>query len=444
MPIVIFGQQEVRVELSKKLITTNENFSIKVTIRNSEKWEVKDFPTIQGFTKGGISTTHSVDKQKITTHSVSQNYAVSKEGSFKILPFSIFVNGEEVKANGESIIVTTPKDESGIEGENDVLNAKNINTKSNAFLALSVDKDKVFVGEGVKVTIGFYVSKNNTVEMKFPNDLELQLGAMSKKIQSSDCLEERLLITDLKKTDTELNGKKYDLWKIFEAIYYPLNDKPISFPPLTLKMTRIKNNEANESLPYISNSLIIKALNLPEHPLKNKVVVGNFNLFEKIDSKNIETGKSFSYTFRVAGEGNFSTVSLPSIVNDSYFDFYPPTIRTNKTIGKINGEKVFTYQIVPKEAGEKSLDKYFYWVFFNTKKNSYDTLKSKQKIHVLEGDLVTKTSSNSRDLYDGIDKLSTANIETDYRDVTKNITNFLIITMFIGTFFLFDYRRRKK
>ena len=48
----------------------------------------------------------------------------------------------------------------------------------------------------------------------------------------------------------------------------------------------------------------------------------------------------------------------------------------------VTGAKSFSYFGIPNEPGSYNLDDYFNWVFFNTRKNAYDTLSSNVRINV--------------------------------------------------------------
>ncbi len=52
---------------------------------------------------------------------------------------------------------------------------------------------------------------------------------------------------------------------------------------------------------------------MPDHPLKENVVVGKFKLNETVDSVNLSTEKSFDYNFEIIGNGNINAIREPKI-----------------------------------------------------------------------------------------------------------------------------------
>jgi hypothetical protein len=437
--------EDIKIELGKKTLLIDESFVIKVILRNSEKWDISAFPIIQGFTKGSKQVLHTqsmVNGKKIPLHTITQTYNPIREGSFKVPNFTLLINEKEITTEGFTLVVSPPNND-----ENEAI-TEEITTeqaKSNAFLAISSDKNSVYVGEGFKVSLIFYLSETSSANIDFTDDKDLnaQIDAIAKKLKPIDCLEERVLITQIKPTPTSFSGKKFSGYKVFEALYFPINAKTILFPSVELKMNFTKTNNQKEILKFTSKNINIQTKDLPPHPLKDKVVVGNFSLSEQIENRKIRTGKTFNYGFKIIGEGNFSTINLGNIANDSHFDFFQPSIKENHQIGEINGEKTFRFRIMPKDSGQHQLGNYFSWIYFNTKKQQYDTLKSHLKIMV-SGSTIEDETTDSEDIYAGIEKVDSSIVETNYKELIKNITNIVIILMFIGFVFLFDFKKRKK
>ena len=116
----------------------------------------------------------------------------------------------------------------------------------------------------------------------------------------------------------KLNNKRYNQYKIFQATYYPFNNEDINFPSLELELIKYKvskrpsffgRNKMEDYEKFFSKPIKVNVRDLPEHPLRDNVVVGNFKLKESIDSKNIETGNSFNYEFEIVGEVNISAIN---------------------------------------------------------------------------------------------------------------------------------------
>ena len=135
---------------------------------------------------------------------------------------------------------------------------------------------------------------------------------------------------------------------------------------------------------FKSKARTIKVKPLPEHPLKNQVSVGNYRLDEDINGQDLKTGNSFDYTFKILGEGNISGIQNLHAPQDANFDFYSPNItqKIQRDNNIVRGFKSFNFYAIPKEPGSYNLGDYFNWIYFNPKKEIYDTLRSEVKIKV--------------------------------------------------------------
>ena len=102
VPNLILAQEEVKIELSKKTLLLDENFTVKLTIKNTDKAAVSEFPNLINFTKGA--------KQKVFSknplgYTIIQNYSPTKEGFFKIPAFTLIINGKEYTSETISVTV---------------------------------------------------------------------------------------------------------------------------------------------------------------------------------------------------------------------------------------------------------------------------------------------------------------------------------------------------
>jgi len=435
-------QTEATISYGNTTVELGEKFTIKVIIR-AKDYDVSNFPEIEGFTKGGRSVAHASFRKngsKGIEHTITQNYIPKKAGTFKLSPTVITINDQERNLLGEIISVSSKKKYEEYTADSLRADIVNIDKKEDAQLFLNTFKDSVFVGQGFRVTVGFYVSDLNTVGWDFPADLNGQVEAIAQAIKPGNCLESRKEITSITPQRTQVNGRGYAQYTVFEAIYYPLNTKSITFKPVFLAMiktgTDAKNN-AKRTFSTKSRNLGVKPL--PEHPLKDKVPVGNFYLREWLTKGDTETGVSVPYEFRVIGEGNFATVNLPTPENDARFDFYPSGVTNSIKEGRLSGNRVFKYMIFPKDSGKIALNDYFKFIFFNVNKAAYDTLSSDVTLSV-SGDKITSTSRKKNDIYAGLEGINSGDIPINYRIILKNIANVLIVSMIIALLFMMKNR----
>jgi hypothetical protein len=400
--------QEVNVTLGADEVAANQFWQITITVENERLKSYSPFPEIDGLMKRGTSSSTStqfINGKMTSSQSIIQNYAPQREGNILVKDFTMTINGETVNVRGKNITVSAPNQNSRQRATDpydpfgDLFNRRRsqqptefVDVEAEAFLALTTDKTEVYVGEGFTTTLAFYVSESNRADMRF-YDLGNQLTEIVKQIKPDNCWEENFQIDNINGEPVEIGGKGYTQYKVFQATYYPLNNAPISFPRVGLKLIKYKmaknpsffgRNRQEDFETFYSKPKTINILELPAHPLKDRVAVGNYRLQDKINATDLNTGQSFSYQFNIVGEGNISAIENPLLADGDVFDFYDPNVTQNirRSSNTVRGTKNFDYYGIPNEPGQYALGDYLYWVYFNPVKEEYDTLKSDYIVNV--------------------------------------------------------------
>ena len=145
--------------------------------------------------------------------------------------------------------------------------------------------------------------------------------------------------------------KDYTQYKVYQATYFPLNAEPIKFPSVGLEMIKYKvaknpsffgQNRKEDFKKFFTKPKTVRVKELPPHPMKDAVAVGDYRLDERIRSTDLQTGQSAGYNFNVFGEGNISAIERPPVKSDEKFEFYEPNVRQDITQTKqqSDGNKV--------------------------------------------------------------------------------------------------------
>lgn len=403
--------QEVSIELGSGEISLNEAFTITIKVKNDKLRTHNSFPDFPGFSKRGTSSSSStriINGQIDTENSLTQTYAPQNEGSFTLKPFEITINGETVRSPGKTVTVGPPRQQSrsrqrqspfgrdpfqdAFGDDSDEENTEFVEVQDDAFFGLKVDKEEVYVGEGFTATLAFYISQENRAPLSF-HDLGSQLGKIVKKLKPENSWEENFEIANIQREDVKINGKTYAQYKLYEARYYPLNAEPVRFPSVGLKMVKYKvakrpsffgQRQEEDFKTYYTKPKTIQVKELPPHPLKEKVAVGDYQLREQLSTNKLETGSSFSYSFNIVGQGNIASITEPELPPMDSLTIYEPNVsqNTRKDDGTLVGVKQFSYYGIPNEPGVYNLGNYFNWIYFNPRLQNYDTLHSRQVLTV--------------------------------------------------------------
>lgn len=452
--------QKASVVLGPTEIGINEQFTITLKVENDRLGRYGEFPEIPGFEKAGTSSSSStniVNGQVSSSQSIVQSYLPTREGTFQLPSFSMEANDQQVSAPGATIKVGAARQRSSSNSPFDIddpfdsfFGKRNqpdefVDVKEDAFLSLTTSQDTVYVGEGFTTTLAFYVSDKNQAPLQF-YDLGKQLTDILKQIRPADAWEENFNIENINDTPVSINGESYRQFKIYQATFYPFNQEPIKFPSIPLQMIKYKvaknpsffgRRKQEDFKTFYSQPKQIVVRDLPPHPLKDQVAVGDYQLEENISEKNVATGSSFNYTFKVTGEGNIAAIEAAMVKKNKDLEVYAPSVEQNisRRNNRVRGSKAFSYYAVPGEPGDYPLSNYFNWIFFNTTTRQYDTLTSDITVHV-EGSSLKNESISSRNVGSFYDRLS----DTDNQLRSRNndgwmqlLANILILSMLMLT-----------
>ena len=423
--------QSIQIILGPNEIGENQAWTITVTVQNERLKSYDNFPDIDGFRKRGTSSQSStsiVNGNISSSQSVIMTYLPTKQGTYTISSFTMKINDKSFNIPGKKVKVGPPVQQqsdpfSNFFDRNPANDYSNrgepefIDLKEDAFLALTTNKDEVFVGEGFQATLSFYLSEQNQAPFQF-YDLNKQLTDILKKLKPANSWEESFNIENINAERVTINGKVYDQYKIYQAVYYPFNAEPIQFPILGLEMIKYKvaknpsffgQNRKEDFKTFYTKTKMVKVKQLPPHPLRDVVAVGDYRLDERMRSTDLETGKSVAYEFHVVGEGNISAVEKPTVQQDGAFEWYEPNVRQdiNRENNRVTGSKSFSYFMIPKEPGQFNLGDYVHWIFFNPNKKKYDTLRSQLAVYVT-GESKKNEAIQSNDLGSFYDKIENA------------------------------------
>ena len=399
--------QQAQITLGPDEIAENQSWTVTITVQNDRLKSYDNFPEIKGFRKRGQSTqstTNIVNGQISSSQSVVMTYIPMQQGTINVPGFTMKVNDNPVSVAGKKVKVgppqqqqqrdpfrnffdRSPTDDFFGEGETEF-----VDVKEDAFLALTTNKDEVYIGEGFTTTLSFLVSQDNRAPLQF-YELGRQLAEILKKIKPTNCWEENFNIENIDGESVKINGRDYTQYKVYQATFFPLNTEPINFPSIGLEMIKYKvaknpsffgQNRKEDFKKFYTKPKRIAVKELPPHPLKNSVAVGDYKLDERIRSKSLETGRSAAYNFNIYGEGNISAITKPNLKKDEIFEFYEPNVRQdiNRQNNRVTGTKSFDYFMIPKEPGKYKLGEYFQWIFFNPREKKYDTLRSHLTVSV--------------------------------------------------------------
>ncbi len=450
--IFVFAQQNnIHIELGASSVPLGKPYTISVVITGSEQREYDRFPDIIGMSRRGTTTTTStttVGNRSEIVQRITQNYIPIQPGNYVVTPFTMNVNGQTLQSMGGIVIVTDAgaKETESEEEEEEAIEPAPAEAKASAFLLLSANRNQVYTGEGFNLSLGFFVADDNPLEMDF-YALNLQLGAILKQIRPANCWEENFGIRGEPQVfETTINGRRYTEYRLFQAVYFPLNTEKIQFPSVSLKMSvRNEKSGKQEFLTFSSKSIFVQPIALPKDAQQNQAVTGEYGVKDQLSARVIQTGKSIQYKITISGTGNLTPILIPTPENDAFFDFYPPVIQQSvvRRRGRVSGEKTFTFQIIPKQAGNFPLSTYFRWIFFNPHTRSYQHWKSGLTLKS-QGEKVANADADGMagSIFANLESVDSTKPFVNVQATILSLANGLLAIMVLGMAYIFVRSKR--
>ena len=385
-------------------------FTLGFRLRGGTLEKYSEFPELEGFKKSGrfkTVTTRIVQGRRFTDLTVSQRYVPYGEGEYVIKPFQLTVNGVVLRGGGATVRVgpaalaapapVAPNSSALTKPANPAAPLQSVgdldkmfgkpkpalyqDVPDHAFLAVLAERPRVFVGEGVRVGLYFYLLPADQGLLSF-HDFNNQLPLLLHELHQPNAWQQPGPEASVTPDSVRHQGQVYLRFRLAENVYYPLTAQPLRFPALALTMIKfklLKKPEAGQDnrlagyKTYYAPGTTVQVQALPQAARRGAVVVGDFRLREALSRSRVRVGESFTYTFGVEGRGNLAAVLAPVWVPRPGLDVYGPEVREALVPG--GGRKLFRYRLVARQPGVVPLDSLLSLVVFNPATARYDTLR---------------------------------------------------------------------
>ena len=378
-------------------------FTLGFRLRSGTLGRYSDFPELEGFKKSGktsTTTTRIVQGRRFSDLTITQRYVPYGEGDFIIKPFQLTVNGVVLRSSGATVRVgpAAPANPAALTkpanpaaplqavGDLDKLFGKPKpalyqEVPDYAFLAVVADRPSVFVGQGVRVGLYFYLLPTDQELLAF-HDFDDQLPPLLHELHQPTAWQEPGPEASVSPDSVRYRGQRYLRFRLAENVYYPLTAQPLRFPPLALTMVKfkvLKKPEAGQDnrlagyKTFLSPGVTVQVRPLPDAARRGVPAVGSYRAVEAISRTKFRVGESFAYSFGVEGQGNLSAMLAPPVAPWPGLEVYGPEVRQEPVPG--GGRKLFRYRLVARRPGVVPLDSLLQFIVFNPTTSRYDTLR---------------------------------------------------------------------
>jgi hypothetical protein len=380
--------------VNKNPVGTNEQFTLTYTLNtnggNFTPPVLKDFNVLSGPNQStSMQFINGAMSQSIT---LTYYLQARSEGTFKIEPGSIEVNGVKIKSN--ALTLTVIKGQAKAQNNNQQNDeSDNAISANSIFLKVSVDKTNLYRGEALIATYKLYTRVNiiNYAIEKLP----AFNGFWSQELKMPEQLELH---------NETLNGQQYRVGIIKKIVLFPQQAGILTLEPMEGScIARIQNqrkrsnnpfdifNDPFFSDPFFGSARDVKA-SVKSEPLKINVKelppsgdpafsgsVGSFNLQASLDKNQVKANDAVNLKIKITGRGNLKLIEAPKINLPTDIESYEPKVNDNISVSEagVSGNKTFEYLLIPRHEGDFTIDPILF-TFFDLGKKEYVQLRSSE------------------------------------------------------------------
>ncbi|MBZ4419539.1 BatD family protein [Myxococcus sp. RHSTA-1-4] len=238
---------------------------------------------------------------------------------------------------------------------------------SDLFLRSSLDRDDVFVGEQVTLSLYIYsrVDLSSVDSVTMPK-LE---GFWTEEVESPTQLSGEQRIVD---------GVPYRAYLLRRRALFPVKPGTLSITPAEADITT-GFLFAGHRVHRVSNGLKVKVKPLPPGapPGMSNAHVGSWRMSMEVSQTRVELGQPVTVKVILEGVGNVKNVTPPKLTGPAALKIYDPTTTDKVTPqrNRVQGRRVVEYLVMPQRTGTFTLPA-LEFPFFDPRARAYDVART--------------------------------------------------------------------
>ncbi len=348
----------VSLDVDKHIASVGDEIQVTVTIEIEGRSSYSRYipPAFQDFrVSGGGMTTQNI--QMINwrirrTESYSYSVAPLREGQLSLGPAAIQFEGRMVKSGIVAIRVrkgTAPPPDPVRPGPVDPTPDPGGRDTPSVFLAAAAAPTKVYVGQQVIVVWSLYTQSDvlgfQTTKQPVTD------GFWSEDLKSPQRLEfER----------RQLGARAYFAATLLRKALFPQRTGKLSIGPMEASVRTLESFTSSSAVKQ-SEAVTIEVLPLPAQGKPAGFLESNVGNYEgivaSVDRSSVRAGDAVTLKIVVRGSGNLSQLKLPPLAGlEPSFRVYEPKVSDRLDLeGKVSGEKIVEYLLMPTRGGRLTI-----------------------------------------------------------------------------------------
>jgi hypothetical protein len=272
--------------------------------------------------------------------------------------------------------------------------------KARAHLALTSNKESVYINECASLELAFNVDSQNRAPLQF-TDLDGQItNLFPPSSLVKNCWLINPIIDTIEGVEKNNDSSKYNSYKIWKQSYCPTVIKDIQIPSIAIKMLQYKQDRRKQPDTVVFRT---KPININVKPLPPGItpsaydffkMVGKYNLQDTISSSEMHTGEPVVYKITLSGHESATFPITPPKLKDENITIQNINIITSDKIinDKNISQRTFVYSIVFNRPGTYSFSDKVKFSYYDVEHRKTLTLGSTMKVNVLPE---TKTGNSN-------------------------------------------------
>lgn len=351
--------------------------------------DIKGFEELYGPSVSQYYGSSTVNGKTVSESNVTFTWVLmaKEEGNFTLPAASVKVGGRNYKSNTASVKVLPPDKNAQDQQPGQQPQATSSSStggsvsSDDAFVRAIFSKKKVKEQEAIMVTFRFYTVLNirDVGKIQFP---EFE-GFMTEELE---------LPANRQWNMEHYKGRNYYCVEVKKSLLFPQRSGKMTIPSGTMEIvfevgtgrkvrdffgTREVMTETKKVLKTTPETIDVSPLPLEGKPAGFSGGVGDFSFTPKISAEKVKANDAVTITIDIAGTGNLKLIKNPEIKFPKDIETYDPQVKNDFKITEngLTGKKTIEYMFIPRFPGKFTIPAIDF-SYFDTKSNSYKTLKS--------------------------------------------------------------------
>ena len=359
-------QLEAHASVTPSVVPLNGQFTLDVEVRGTNQMDVEpSLPDLGDFSRyiGRNSSTSVQMINGATTVSliIQYRYRAIREGTFEIGVVEVEAAGQVLRTQPVTLTVSTAG--AAVGGGSGPENPAGVGP-DDLFIVTEVGKTRVYQNEPIEVSYRLFTHVNVTSFTLV--DLGESEGFWVEEVPGPQNPEVEQRVR---------GGQPYTTAVVRRVVLFPAGSGTKTIEPLSVEVSVQVRRQARSifddffgggslfgsQVPavIVSNPVEVEVLPLPVagRPQSFTGLVGRLNVSASIDRSSVETNDAVTLELIVEGEGNLRGLAAPIIDFPGDFEVFPPEVTEtiDRAGSRIRGSRAYTYVLIPRSPGEKSI-----------------------------------------------------------------------------------------